>query len=66
MYERTDGTVNIAMGPVLEYGMITVQQELMIPINAMLPPIEDLIAANAYTDINQLIINEKVYGIFGR
>lgn len=59
MYEQTNGTVNIALGPVLEIWHDYRTDGIDDPMNAKLPPMEDLVAANAYTDINQLIINEE-------
>lgn len=59
MYERTNGTVNIALGPVLEIWHDYRTEGIDDPLNAKLPPIEDLLEANSYTDINQLIINEE-------
>lgn len=64
MYERTNGTVNIALGPVLEIWHDYRTEGIDDPLNAKLPPIEDLLEANSYTDINQLIINEEEFTVY--
>lgn len=59
MYEKTDGKVNIAFGSVLEIWHDYRNAGVDDPFNAKLPPMEDLEAANAYTDINMVIIDEN-------
>lgn len=58
MYEMTDGKVNIAFGSVLEIWHDYRNEGIDDPLNAKLPPMEELVAANAYTDINMVIIDE--------
>ncbi|HHU71756.1 MAG TPA: FAD:protein FMN transferase [Clostridiales bacterium] len=58
MYEMTDGKVNIALGSVLEIWHDYRNEGIDDPLNAKLPPMEELVAANAYTDINMVIIDE--------
>ncbi|HHX11708.1 MAG TPA: FAD:protein FMN transferase [Clostridiales bacterium] len=58
MYEKTDGKVNIALGSVLEIWHDYRSEGVDDPSNAKLPPMEDLEAANAYTDINMVIVDE--------
>lgn len=58
MYEETDGKVNIALGSVLEIWHEYRNTGIDDPLNAKLPPMDDLLAANAYTDINMMIIDE--------
>ena len=58
MYEKTDGKVNIALGSVLEIWHEYRNTGIDDPLNAKLPPMDDLLAANSYTDINMMIIDE--------
>ncbi len=59
MYERTDGTVNIAMGSVLsiwhDYRTVGLDE----PWAAKLPTMEKLEEAAEHTDINALVIDEE-------
>ena len=64
MYQLTDGTVNIALGPVLEIWHDYRTAGIDDPANATLPPMEDLIGANAYTDIDKLIIDEENSSVY--
>lgn len=63
-YLRTGGSTNIAMGPVLEIWHDYREQGLDDPLNAKLPPMNKLIEASKYTDINKVIIdiqNSTIY-----
>jgi thiamine biosynthesis lipoprotein len=64
MYRITDGTVNIALGPVLEIWHIYRTAGIDDPLNAQLPSMEELIRANSFTDINQVIIDEENSTVF--
>ncbi len=59
MYEKTDGTVNIAMGSVLSVWHDYRQEGIDEPWAAKLPPLEKLEDAAEHTDINDLIIDEE-------
>lgn len=59
MYEKTDGTVNIAMGSVLSLWHEYRQEGLDEPWAAKLPPMEKLEAAEEHTDINAIVIDEE-------
>lgn len=59
MYEKTDGTVNIAMGSVLSLWHEYRQEGINDPQAAKLPPMEKLEEAAEHTDINDLIIDEE-------
>jgi len=59
MYEKTDGTVNIAMGSVLSLWHEYRQEGLNDPQAAKLPPMEKLKMAAEHTDINGLVIDEE-------
>lgn len=59
MYEKTDGTVNIAMGSVLSLWHEYRQEGIDDPQAAKLPPMEKLEEAAEHTDINALIIDEE-------
>lgn len=64
MYYKTDGKVNIAMGSVLSIWHKYRNLGMDDPVNAELPPMEKLLAAQKHTDINNLIIdteNNTVY-----
>jgi thiamine biosynthesis lipoprotein len=56
-YEKTDGTTNIALGPVLKIWRDYRENALDDPKNAALPPLDLLETAALYTDINKVILN---------
>ncbi len=58
MYEKTDGTVNIAMGSVLSIWHDYRTEGIDEPWSAKLPPMEKLEAAAEHMDINCLVIDE--------
>ncbi len=62
--ERTGGSVNIALGPVLKIWHSYREEALYDPESAELPPMEKLIEAAEYTDLDQVIVdleNNTVY-----
>jgi len=62
--ERTNGKTNIAMGSVLEIWHDYRDDGIDNPENAKLPPMEALMEAKKYTDINKVIVdieNSTVY-----
>lgn len=59
MYEKTDGTVNIAMGSVLSLWHEYRTEGIDEPWVAKLPPMEKLLEAAEHTDINALVIDEE-------
>ena len=59
MYEKTDGTVNIAMGSVLSLWHEYRTEGIDEPWAAKLPPMEKLLEAAEHTDINALVIDEE-------
>lgn len=59
MYEKTDGTVNVAMGSVLSIWHDYRTEGINEPWAAKLPPMEKLEAAAEHTDINALVIDEE-------
>lgn len=58
-YERTSGETNIAMGPVLRIWSQYRDDAEYDPQNAKLPPMEELLDAAKYTDINKVIVDEE-------
>lgn len=63
-YRRTDGKLNIALGPVLRIWHEYREEGKAEPQNAKLPPMEDLKNAAKYTDIDKVIVdteNSTVY-----
>ncbi|MBR6537289.1 MAG: FAD:protein FMN transferase [Lachnospiraceae bacterium] len=58
MYDKTDGTVNIAMGSVLSVWHDYRTEGIDEPWSAKLPPMEKLTEAAKHTDINQMVIDE--------
>ncbi len=56
-YSRTGGQTNIAMGSVLRIWHDYRQEGEYDPENAELPPIDELIAASKYTDIDNVIVD---------
>lgn len=62
--EKTGNRVNIALGPVLEIWHHYRQEALFDPENAQLPPMEDLLEANQYTDLNRVLVDEENMTVF--
>lgn len=58
MYDKTDGTVNIAMGSVLSVWHDYRTEGIDEPWSAKLPPMEKLTEAAKHTDISQMVIDE--------
>jgi len=58
-YEMTNGTVNIALGPVLEIWHTHRQEE-----NPRLPSMEVLLGANNYTNIHDIVIDTENHTVF--
>lgn len=58
-YEKTDGKTNIAMGPVLRIWSQYREEAEYDPLNAKIPPMEELMEANKYTDINKIIVDAE-------
>ena len=56
---RTNGQTNIAMGPVLKIWHEYRQEGEYNPENAELPPMDKLVEANQYTDINKVIVDTE-------
>lgn len=63
-YYDTDGTVNIAMGPVFRIWHKYRAEGIDDPENAKLPPMEQLEAASVLTDISDLIIDETAGTVY--
>lgn len=63
-YEKTGGTVNVALGSVLEIWHNYREAGMDDPQNAKLPPMEELWAASNYTDINKVIIDEAASTVY--
>lgn len=62
--KKTGGLTNIAMGPVLSIWHDYREAGKDDPRNAKLPPLQDLVKASKYTDIDQVIVdmvNSTVY-----
>ena len=62
--DKTGGNVNIALGPVLEIWHFYRQEALFDPENAQLPPMEDLLEANLYTDLDLVQVDEENRTVF--
>lgn len=62
--ERTDGRVNMALGPVLEIWHDYRDYGLNNPSEASLPPMEDLIAADEFTDISKIEIDRDASTVY--
>lgn len=56
-YEKTSGVVNIALGPVLNVWHEYREAGLDNPEKAQVPSMEELLEANRYTDINEVIVD---------
>lgn len=63
-YGKTDGLVNIALGPVLKIWHDYREAGIDDPKNAKLPPMDKLEAANQYTDIDKVIIDETASTVY--
>lgn len=63
-YYETNGTVNIAMGSVLKIWHNYREKGIEFPDKAEIPPIDSLKAANKYTDIENIIIDEENSTVF--
>ncbi len=63
-YEKTDGAINIAFGPVLRIWHEYRERGIDDPENAGLPPREALEEAAGHTDINKVIIDEEASTVF--
>ncbi len=59
MYDKTNSKVNVAMGSVLSIWHDYRTDGINNPLQAELPPIEQLIDANKHTNIDDLIINNN-------
>ncbi len=62
--EKTGGSVNIALGPVLEIWHYYREEALYDPENAELPPMDRLQDAARYTDLDQVIVDEEEKTIY--
>lgn len=58
-YKKTNGKTNIAMGAVLSIWHDYRDEGEDDPVNAQLPPMEELVAASEHVDINKVIVNEQ-------
>lgn len=64
MYIESDGQVNIAFGSVLSIWHDYREAGMENPEAAKLPPMEDLKAAAAHTDIEAVVIDEKNHTVY--
>jgi len=64
MYYKTNGQVNVAMGSVLKIWHDYREEGRNNPAEAKLPPMEELEAASAYCDIEQIIIDEEAMTVY--
>lgn len=64
MYGETNGQINIAMGSVLKIWHNYRDAGINNPESAELPPMEDLQAASAYCDIEQIVIDEEASTVY--
>ncbi len=63
-YTKTGGTVNVAFGSVLKIWKQYREEGIENPENAKLPSIEELKAANEYTNIDDVIIDPQASTVF--
>lgn len=63
-YEKTDGTVNVAMGSVLKLWHDYREAGEYDPFVAELPPMDKLEDAKQYTDIEKVIIDEQASTVY--
>ena len=64
IYDKTNGTVNIAMGSVLKIWHNHRELGMSEPENATVPEKNELLEANNHADINNLIIDEENCTVF--
>ncbi|MDY6826924.1 MAG: FAD:protein FMN transferase [Bacillota bacterium] len=64
MYSRTGGITNIAMGPVLKIWHHYRSEADYDPAGARVPPLEDLVEASRYTDLDQVIVDAEKNTVF--
>ena len=64
MYQKTNGNVNIAMGSVLKIWHVYRNAGIDDPVNAELPPMEELEEASKHTNIDDLIIDDENNTVF--
>ncbi|MEG1524575.1 MAG: FAD:protein FMN transferase [Clostridia bacterium] len=64
MYTFTGGKMNVALGSVLQIWHNYREAGIDDPVNAALPPIADLKAANAHTNIDHLIIDRDASTVY--
>lgn len=63
-YGKTNGNTNIALGAVLKIWSEYRNAGIDDPMNAKLPPMEDLQAATAHIDINKMVIDEAASTVY--
>ncbi|MFO7889037.1 MAG: FAD:protein FMN transferase [bacterium] len=64
IYKKTNGKVNVALGPVLSIWHDYRERGTEDPVNAQLPPIDLLKEAAEHTEINKMIIDELASTVF--
>lgn len=64
MYEQGQGAVNIALGPVLSIWHDYMDRYSDSPGDAVLPPMEELEAASAHTDITKVKLDRQAGTVF--
>lgn len=64
MYEESAGTFNVAMGSVLSIWHEYRTDGIADPLNAQLPPMDELRAAAEHTDISQMIIDREASTVY--
>lgn len=64
LYVKTRGRTNVAMGSVLSIWHDYREEGINDPDNAKVPPMEQLVAANAHTSIEGLIIDEAAGTVY--
>ena len=63
-YDKTEGQVNIALGPVLSIWHGYMEQYSSDSTDAKLPPIENLEAARQHTDISKVIVDRDAGTVY--
>ena len=62
--EKTSGSTNIALGPVLKIWHRYRDDGLFDPESAKLPPMDELLEAAQYTDLNQVIVDPLLNTVY--